>query len=390
MSQARSSNNTSGGADVRGLIRKYSSDSDVSPQAQKPPDKKKPASTIMPDPDAPSDPIAGQSAVPNASTLQVTPAPATPTDFASLGNVLNQIYSKIDLVSKDVRDCRQEVNDCRQSLSTRISNLEQSLSDKITRECEQIRTDIMLEVAAVDAKVTTLTTSFNQLETDLKASNDRITTVEEALAAADALNPEFYHETTIIATNLPFADPEDIKEKAQSLINALTSACDPALPQINVVNAMRTPARNNKPGVVKIQFASRQNKIDILRNKRKLTNHATYSRVFIRGSQSHTDRLIQLNTNTLLNELGLNDRYRVAANGRLVPKSDDGTASNGFYQQQRFDNGPPAGHLAGPPTGPPTGPPGQFNMQQHTWPRPNGTWPNAQRQPGPRYQNGRY
>ena len=367
---------------VRGLVRKYSSDSEASP-GSRPPEKKKlsdASATMNPtnltDGNATGTPAAASSTSGGVGTPQtqqpsssVNPMPAV-TDFASVGIVLNQINLSIAALSN-------QLSSTRDSLTTRITNLEQSLTTKITTECDKLRTDVMLEVAAVDAKVMTLTTSFSKLEDEFKSNTDRLKIVEDALAEAGALTPDFFPENTVIATGLSYSDPEDIKKKAQDLINALTSACTPPLPQIDVINAMRTPSRNNKPGVVKIQLPSRQNKIDILKNKKKLSGNTAYARVFIRGSQSHTDRLIHLNTNTLLNELGLNDRYRVAANGRLVLKSDDDTRP-GYYQPhmqqppQRFQNGPPSG------------PPGQFHVQQHAWPRPGG-----QRPPAPMYANNR-
>ena len=389
----QSTPSSSGESAVRGLIRKYSSDSEASPPSAKPPEKRKYGiNGTMSNPSTTAE-NAGTTGIPAVATStgaetvtiqaghqtvthQVAPLQAV-TDFTSLGVVLQQINTSLTSIAS-------EVHQTRQSLSARISNIEQSLTSKISSECEKIRTDLIMQISAVDAKVISLRTSVDTLDQELKASNDRLRRVEDALAAADALTPDYYPETTIIATKLPYDNPEDIKQKAQNLVNALTAACEPPLPHIDVVNAMRTPFRDNKPGVVKIQLPSRQNKIDILKNKKKLMDNDNYKRVFIRGSQSHTDRLIQINTNTLLNELGLNDKYRVAANGRLV--LNDNAQRPGHDQQPHEQRPPWNRHPHGPP-GPP-GPRGHFDMQG--WPPP-GQWyqPNGQRPPAP-HQNRRY
>lgn len=95
---------------------------------------------------------------------------------------------------------------------------------------------------------------------------------------------------------------------------------------VTVADSYRTPFKNNKPGIVKIQFTCLGDKIAALRAKRKLTENDQYKRVYIRSSQSHTERLLHLNTQILLKECGAEGRYRLTGSGRLVPK--DGNNPN--------------------------------------------------------------
>lgn len=48
----------------------------------------------------------------------------------------------------------------------------------------------------------------------------------------------------------------------------------------------------------------------------------------IRGSKSHTERILELNTRTLLNELPNGNQFRITSNGRIVKKSQETRASN--------------------------------------------------------------
>ena len=82
---------------------------------------------------------------------------------------------------------------------------------------------------------------------------------------------------------------------------------------------MRLRSYNEKPGLVKIRLSSVEDKVAALRRKRNL-HQAGYGSVFIRSSQSHTDRLIQQNIHTMLRELPNGDNYMVTGNGRLVKK----------------------------------------------------------------------
>lgn len=53
-----------------------------------------------------------------------------------------------------------------------------------------------------------------------------------------------------------------------------------------------------------------------------------YTSVFLRGSKSHTDRILETNVRTLLNELPNGNQFRITSNGRIVKKSQETKASN--------------------------------------------------------------
>lgn len=46
-----------------------------------------------------------------------------------------------------------------------------------------------------------------------------------------------------------------------------------------------------------------------------------YKNVFLRGSKTHTERLLELNARTLLNELLHGKDFRITSNGRIVKKT---------------------------------------------------------------------
>ena len=366
MSLASTSGNISGvDTSVRGLIRKYSSDSDSSPTTQKPPVKKKVGS------DGNVVPIIMENAIPpNAQPGAATGTPAaslttpgqqivTPinvTDFTALSQVLNQFQNTQVQMNSTLQSLAGQFTSFKDSITSRITNMEKSLSEKITEECRKVKEEVMLEVATAKSSIDAVKLICDQSKLDVQALQDRVKIAEDALAEAGALVPDFFPENTVIVSGVRRADSEDTKVEAQKLVDALTDACNPPLSQIRIVNAERTPARNNKPGLIKIQLPSRNDKINILRNKKVLADVPAYTRAFVRGSQSHTDRLIHINFSKILEETGLANRYRIAGNGRMVEiNNENGPPNQNGYQQQHMPHHPPG---FGP--GPPPGPPGHF------------------------------
>ncbi len=73
--------------------------------------------------------------------------------------------------------------------------------------------------------------------------------------------------------------------------------------------------------MVKITLPTKEDKIKVLHCKRNLKDN-NYAGVFLRSSTTHTDRVMQHNLITLLKEIPNGDKFRVAGNGKLVPKDE--------------------------------------------------------------------
>ena len=133
----------------------------------------------------------------------------------------------------------------------------------------------------------------------------------------------FNPEVTIVATGLRYSQNENVMEKAKSLVK------DGLGLDTEIVNAMHIPYRNDKPGILKVEFRSLADKIEALKAKKNLLNNNDFKRVHIRSSQSHVERLLHLNTKTLLKVVGAEDKFRVTGSGRLIPKERADDAQNG-------------------------------------------------------------
>lgn len=99
----------------------------------------------------------------------------------------------------------------------------------------------------------------------------------------------------IIATNIIQEPSEDMLAIASELVNSINES-------VNVVAASRLKSRGKgKPGLVNISMSNLEDKKLVLIEKRKLRQTEQYKSVFLRGSKSQSDRILELNARTLLN-----------------------------------------------------------------------------------------
>ena len=80
------------------------------------------------------------------------------------------------------------------------------------------------------------------------------------------------------------------------------------LPEIEIVNVARVGDCDDRPGIIKLQTKTINDKIKILRYKGKLRDN-TYCRVYIRSSKSHEQRLLEQHTMELLTMQGKANDY---------------------------------------------------------------------------------
>ena len=214
---------------------------------------------------------------------------------------------------------------------------------------------------------------------------NRLTRIEERF--------QYDPEVTVIAQGVPPTHNEDPEQVAQELIRKGLNTVD-----IPVVRAKRLATRNpNKPGLLKIELPNLDAKKKILRRKTELSKVPQYRRVYLRSSKSHVERLLELNTKTLLEQMPTGNQFRLTGNGRLIHANEDYRHGppvwNGPGPSYHQQPGPPP---FGQPPGPPFGQPPVMGMYPRPPPpqwvsRPNGPPPvpsqtNTQHRPQPETQ----
>ena len=128
-------------------------------------------------------------------------------------------------------------------------------------------------------------------------------------------------EFSVIMSNIPIPNrAEDIMKTVKNIVNSDSGL---GLKNIKIMNAERMESRNYKgknPPLVKVEFQSMEDKLEVLRNKNKLKG-TTHKDVYIKSMQSHVERLLEINFKTMLNDTPhLKDRYKFTGSGRLVPR----------------------------------------------------------------------
>ena len=299
-----------------------------------------------------------------------TDSEASPESKAPLAKKLNMATSaEISEMNDKLTKILEEQASFRQSLEQRFTNMERNLTVKIENECKKIKEDMLIEISTVRNEIELVRTSVGALESrvmqEIEGVRERVSTIETTTGIQ---REPFDSEVTIIVTGLKHSDSENLKAKAEALIHEGIGDST-----IEVIDVFRTPSRNNRPGIVKIQLLDKDTKIKVLRNKVKLAADDRYRRVFIRSSQSHTERLLHLNTMTMLREIGQEAKYRVTGSGRVVLKSDDELRPGHAWGPAH----PPWSNGAGPPPPPPS-----FH---HVYPPPPGPMFNPNRFQHPHY-----
>ena len=217
-------------------------------------------------------------------------------------------------------------------------------------QAEQLR--LKCSVDSMNKKMCdTMAAQFTEIQKNVKEMQDQITlefghltarmdTFETRLGKVEDIARNikvepFSPEVTIVAFGVSQKDNENPKVVAEQLVQQGVG-----LQEIPVVRAIRLGSRNGKSGVLKIELASKENKIEVLQNKTNLALSQSYRSVFLRSSQTHAERLIQLNFKTILQELPNGTNYHVTGNGRLVRQqlSEGRNRSSNFNQKPNVRN----------------------------------------------------
>ena len=237
-------------------------------------------------------------------------------------NAISEVNIKLDRVIAEQASFRSEMEKRFADMSIVVDTKCQEIRDDLQGQIDQIRE----QTKDVDDKLYEIDHTRTEEGVNFKARMER---VEEA---AGNIGP-FHPDVTVVVTGVRYSDGEDVVQKAQTLIQEGLGM------DTEVINALRTPHRNDKPGIVKIEFRTKEENIKILQNKGKLQEHQTYQRVYMRSSMSHAERVNQINTQVLLREIGVNHRYRISGNRNLLNRDQD---RNGHVnQQQAYRNDTP-------------------------------------------------
>ena len=213
-------------------------------------------------------------------------------------------------------------------ISQQMNNTHKELKNLIASETKSVRDDLTLELAQVTRRLEAL----------------------ERQSPPAAPREPFDPTVTVVLANLPALTPEETEANLLAAVyNIVSTGLE--LPGIELVNVKRLTGRGTSPGLVLIECFNTDDKITILRAKAKLREKAQFKNLYMRSAEGHSDRLVRLNFQTILEHMGVSNQFRFTGSGRLV-KREAGRqrhASGDHGQQQAAvgDAGNPSSGNAG-------------------------------------------
>ena len=218
------------------------------------------------------------------------------------------------------------------------NNIRQVFKDEITILKNEIKEEIN---QVIDKKISVLSQHVNK---ELKQFNDRIHNVEKRVqdlntwsAQAEIVNnPLKDTERCIMSSGIPFQPDENRELKVSRLMDIL-------IPHMNTNVEIVAVERLNQRGpthnpLVKVAFATKEQKIAVLRAKQNLSRSQEFPKVRMWSSKPHVERVQEINFRTILSTIPeAKNRFHIAGNGKIVLRDaqDDHSSKMDSNEQTR-------------------------------------------------------
>ncbi len=149
------------------------------------------------------------------------------------------------------------------SFQAYVVKTEKKLAE-IGDSCKENAKTLDIKVAAeIDKVRSQLNIDIGQLTTRCEAIERKVENLESRF--------QFDPEVAIVEHGMPESQGENIMQKCENLVTEALGSLD-----VQVVRAKRLVSRNNKPGIVKVELHSQDEKKKVLRQKMKLKQTDTY------------------------------------------------------------------------------------------------------------------
>lgn len=260
------------------------------------------------------------------------------TEYPSVKEIkmaTNSEEDKLDRILRSMDDLKKGQEAIRKTFDSKLEKLRHELVSSVDEKIKAVKTDIDLEMGKMSKRFDELARDLKQVKVEqanvdrklesLELSQDQTNAAVQSTSNSPAnLNPLSNTEQCIIIHNLEDNRDSVLEEQLESLFNALgtdSNGC-PVADQIRVIKTQRLKSRDpHKPGLVKVALRNVEERKTVLSAKKGLKDNPRFKNLFIRGSQSHAERIAQMNTRTLLKEFGCEKDYRITSHGKLQKKN---------------------------------------------------------------------
>ena len=193
----------------------------------------------------------------------------------------------------------------------KIASGQNTIMNKIRENHDDLKTVIATEVSKVRCDVFL----------EMSQITRRLNVLESRSPVATNIRESFSPDVSVVIANLALVSASETKAALMGKINYVLAE-GLALPGNKPMVVTRRAARGRGPGLVLLELNDVSDKITVLKAKQSLRNKPEYKNLYLSFAEGHTDCLMRLNFNTLLNHLNLTWEFRFTGSGRLVPRDD--------------------------------------------------------------------
>ena len=186
---------------------------------------------------------------------------------------------------------------------------------------EASKKEMLVEIRANEVRMEDLLTKeIGGIHKDMAGLKHRLELIEKK---------PFDPERTVVISGLKPVTSADDRSVVESILNRI------GLSTVSIINVRRMNFRGRGPGLLKVELENEEQKIELLRAKMRFND--LEPDCWIRSSQSHAERLNDVNMKTLLTIIPGGEKWKVTANGRLEEKDESAQfrMQGGFNRQGR-------------------------------------------------------
>ena len=226
-----------------------------------------------------------------------------------LNLIVSKNEEKLDKMMEMLEGLKKGQESLQKTFDSKLEKLRNEVVKTIDDKIRSVKLDLDLQFAGLERRIELFEGELNSLKADSGFVDNSVNNCD----------------ITVIATNVPVRHDRSLMETARALISALgTDVSDHSM----ITDVKRCPDRGTgKPPLLKIAFETVNQKVEVLRAKKKLNDSSEFKNVYFRSSKNHTERILELNAKTLLSQIPNGNQFRVTGNGRIVKKDNSNAQS---------------------------------------------------------------
>ncbi len=233
---------------------------------------------------------------------------------------LDKLHELIESMSNKLSGEIQKVNEGLTNLTQKVDAIESSVDDKIEglkekfeAEIKALKKDVIKE--AREESETVVKAHADPIKADMEDLREKLKEYDSQLERLTSLLCiPFHPDRSIVIYGLKTDEGEDDETAVTKLFTDLEL-------DVELENVERTaPRGKNQLGVVKVELSCLEDKISVLRAKRKCEDLDRDAKVTIRTCESHIERVARINNKFLLQHLGINEEFIITGHGIIKPK----------------------------------------------------------------------